>query len=232
MRLLRPRVRLGTSLVLIAILGLLSAWPGRWLYEHILRRMTVADIRGHGGRVDYGEHGYAVAFGDADPRHLTLFNDATVIDLAGTRASDADLEAVRDSRSLEFLNLTGCRITDAGLAKLAGLANLKYLFLGDTKVTDEGLKHIAGLGKLEILVLDNTPIGDPALDSLVRLGGLRQLSLWGTRVSHQGAMRLRSLSNLDAISLPISEASDSNLRDLQRRLPGLAIYHKPTPIPR
>jgi Leucine Rich repeat len=75
---------------------------------------------------------------NADPGHLNLFNDASVIDLAGTKASDADLEPLRDSKSLDFLNLTGCRITDSGLAKLAGLANLQYLLLGDTNVTDEG----------------------------------------------------------------------------------------------
>src|SRR4051794_1600986 len=135
MRLPRPRMSLRTSFVLIAILGLLSAWPGRWVYERILRRMIVADIRGHGGAVHYGDRGYGVSLGDADPGHLKLFNDATSIDLSGTEASDADLEPLRDSKSLVLLNLTGCRITDAGLAKLAGLANLKYLFLGDTKVT-------------------------------------------------------------------------------------------------
>jgi len=232
MRLPRPRMSLRTSFVLIAILGLLSAWPGRWVYDRILRRMTIADIRGHGGTVAYGDRGYGVAFGNADPGHLNLFNDASVIDLAGTKASDADLEPLRDSKSLVSLNLTGCRITDAGLAKLAGLANLKYLFLGDTKVTDEGLKHISSLSNLEILVLDNTRIGDPALASLVRLGKLRELSLWGTRVSDPGALWLRLLPALTSISLPVSGETVSDPSELQRMLPGVAIYRKPTTIPR
>jgi hypothetical protein len=232
MRFPRPRMSLRTSFMLVAILGLLSAWPGRWVYERIMRRMIVADIRGHGGAIHYGDRGYGVSLGDADPGHLKLFNDATSIDLSGTEASDVDLEPLRDSKSLVLLNLTGCRITAAGLAKLAGLANLEYLFLGDTKVTDEGLKHISSLSNLEILVLDNTQIGDPALASLVRLGKLRQLSLWGTRVSDRGALRLRSLSALDSISLPVSDETVSDPSELQRTLPGVGIYRKPTTIPR
>ena len=143
MRLPRPRMSLRTSFMLIAILGLLSAWPGRWVYERILRRMIVADIRGHGGAIHYGDRGYGVSLGDADPGHLKLFNDATSIDLSGTEASDVDLEPLRDSKSLVLLNLTGCRITDAGLAKLAGLANLEYLILNHGSVAQDAGKGIA-----------------------------------------------------------------------------------------
>ena len=173
-----PRVRFTVRrvMVTVAVLGLLSAWPGRRVYQSVLRRRTIADILGHGGSVKYGERGLGIFLGKTDPKNLWLFNDAAAVDLAGTEASDADLEPLRDSKSLVFLNLTGCRITDDGLAKLKGIANLKYLLVGETKVTNEGLKQISGLSSLEILVLDNTRIGDAGLAGLERLGKLRELS--------------------------------------------------------
>jgi hypothetical protein len=228
-----PRVRFTVRrvMVAVAVLGLLSAWPGRRVYQSVLRRRTIADILGHGGSVNYGERGYGVFLGKADPENLWLFKDAAAIDLAGTGASDADLEPLRDSKSLVALNLTGCRITDDGLAKLKGLTNLKYLFVGDTKVTNEGLKQISGLSGLEILVLDNARIGDPGLAGLERLGKLRELSLWGTLVSDRGTFRLRSLPALKSVSLPRSDAGSSNLAELQKELPGVAVYRQPTTIP-
>jgi Leucine Rich repeat len=228
-----PRVRFTVRrvMVAVAVLGLLSAWPGRRVYQSVLRRKTIADILGNGGSVNYREGGLGVFFGKADPQNLWLFKDAAAVDLAGTEASDADLEPLRDSKSLVFLNLTGCRITDDGLAKLKGIANLKYLFVGDTKVTNEGLKQISGLSGLEILVLDNTRISDPGLAGLERMGKLRELSLWGTLVSDRGTFRLRSSPALKSVSLPRSDAGSSNLAELQKELPGVAVYRQPTTIP-
>ena len=74
------------------------------------------------------------------PKICGSFKDAAVVDLAGTGASDADLEPLRHSELLVALNLTGCQTTDDGLAKLKGIVNLKYLFLGDTKVTERGIE--------------------------------------------------------------------------------------------
>jgi Leucine Rich repeat len=228
-----PRVRFTVRrvMVAVAVVGLLSAWPGRRVYQSVLRWRTIADTLGHGGSVNYGERGYGVFLGKADRENLWVFKDAAVVDLAGTGASDADLEPLRDSQSLVFLNLTGCRITDAGLAKLKGMANLKYLFIGDTKVTNEGLKQISWLSELEVLVLDNTRIGDPALVSLERFGKLRELSLWGTLVSDRGAFRLRSLPALKSLSLPRSDPGSFHLAELQKELPGVAVYCQPTTIP-
>jgi hypothetical protein len=228
-----PRVRFTVrrAMVAVAVLGLLSAWPGRGVYQTVLRRRTIADILGHGGSVNYREGGLGVFLGKADPKNLWLFKDAAAVDLAGTEASDADLEPLRDSKSLVFLNLTGCRITDVGVAKLKGIANLKYLLMGDTKVTNEGLKQISGLSSLEILVLDNTRISDPGLAGLERLGKLRELSLWGTLVSDRGTFCLRSLPALTSVSLPRSDAGSSHLAEFQKELPGVAVYRQPTTIP-
>jgi Leucine Rich repeat len=232
MHLPRPNFRLRTLLLLVAVLGLLTAWPGKWAYERLLRRMTVSDIREHGGSLHYGEGGYAVDFGNADPGSLRLLSDASAVVLAGTAASDADLEPLRDFKLLISLNLTGCPVTDDGIKKLKGLVNLKYLFLGDTNVSDEGLKHLSGLSGLEVLVLDNTRIGDSGLLSLERLSRLRELSLWGTRVSVSGAFRLKNLSALKSVSMPRSETPASDSRELQKMLPGASVYRQPTMIPR
>jgi hypothetical protein len=227
----RARFTVRRAMVAVAVLGLLSAWPGRRVYESIRLRRTIADILGHGGSVNYRERGLAVILGKADPENLWLFKDAAAIDLAGTEASDADLEPLRDSKSLVFLNLTGCRITDDGLEKLKGIANLKYLFVGDTKVTNDGLKHISGLSGLEILVLDNTRISAPGLAGLERLGKLRELSLWVTLVSDRGTFHLRSLPALKSVSLPRSDAGFSHFAEFQKELPGVAVYRQPTSIP-
>jgi hypothetical protein len=232
MHLPRLKFRLRTLLLLVAVLGLLSAWPGKWAYERFLRRMIISDIREHGGSLHYGEGGYAVDFGNADPGNLRLLSDASAVVLAGTAAGDADLAPLSDFKSLISLNLTGCSVTDDGLKRLKGLVNLKYLFLGDTNVTDEGLKHISGLSSLEVLVLDNTRIGDSGLVSLERLSRLRELSLWGTRVSVPGTFRLGNLPALKSISIPRSETPTSDSSDLQKMLVGVSVYRQPTNIPR
>ena len=62
------------------------------------------------------------------------------------------------SVDLRVLELGGTRITDAGLVHLRGLTNLKMLVLDRTKVTDAGMVHLKGLVNLEELRLQSTAI--------------------------------------------------------------------------
>ncbi|HEV3164788.1 MAG TPA: hypothetical protein VGZ22_12235, partial [Isosphaeraceae bacterium] len=121
-----PRLRVRSMLLVVAALGLLAAWPGRWIYDRVLRQMDTAAIVGQGGKIIYGERGYAVELGKADPRHLRSLNEAVAVDLSGTGAIDLDLEPLRGFASLRMLNLSGCPITDKGLANLSGLKQLEY----------------------------------------------------------------------------------------------------------
>ena len=179
MQLRRPSLSLRTSLLLIAIVGLLFAWPGRWIAQRLVRRHAIASIVSHGGSVQFGDRGYAVVFGKADAGNLRALPDAGALDLVGSSVTDADLAALRDFPSLRLLNLTNCRITDAGLAHLKNLTNLEYLLLGGTGVTDEGLKHLSGLHRLQILLLDDTRVSN---EGLTHLKGMdvshRTLAVW------------------------------------------------------
>ena len=80
-------------------------------------------------------------------------------------------------------------------------------------------------------MLDNTRISDAGLAGLERLGKLRQLSLWGTLVSDRRTFRLRSSPALQSVSLPRSDVGSSNLAELQKELPGVAVYRQTTTIP-
>ena len=79
-----------------------------------------------------------------------------MVDLRGTKATDAGLVHLKGLTKLEGLLLAGSKITDAGMAHLKGLTKLEGLDLKGTKVTDAGLAHLKGLRNLGYLVLRNT----------------------------------------------------------------------------
>ena len=61
---------------------------------------------------------------------------------------------------LTMLDLTGTRVSNAGLVHLGELGRLKVLWLSGTPVTDDGLVHLRGLSRLQTLRLDGTPVTD------------------------------------------------------------------------
>jgi hypothetical protein len=96
------------------------------------------------------------------------------IDLRKTRATDNDLEGIRQFPRLDRLALPPA-ITDAGLRHLEGLPNLTSLDLQNTQVTDQGLEVLKTMPKLAQLYVHGskvTPEGEQTLQ-----GALPQLTI-------------------------------------------------------
>ncbi len=72
------------------------------------------------------------------------FSDQPVqrVFLAGTQATDTDLEHLKGLTSLKGLYLDDTQVTDAGLAHLKGITSLQTLWLNRTQVTDAGVKKL------------------------------------------------------------------------------------------
>ena len=59
--------------------------------------------------------------------------------------TDEGLKQLKQLTRLEVLNLWGTRVTNAGLVQLQELQQLRELHLGKTAVRQGGLKHLSGL---------------------------------------------------------------------------------------
>jgi Leucine-rich repeat (LRR) protein len=84
-----------------------------------------------------------------------------------------------------IVNLHGTKVTDAGLKELVAFENLTFLLLG-SEHTDRGLKELAAFKKLARLDLFGTKVTDAGLKELAGLKNLTELHLHGTRVTPTG----------------------------------------------
>lgn len=90
---------------------------------------------------------------DADLKELAPLNGITDLYLSDTNISDSGLEILGAFEHLESLDLSGTNVTDAGIKYLLANKALKYLFLDRTNVTGEGFKDLAALQQLSVLRL-------------------------------------------------------------------------------
>jgi hypothetical protein len=107
------------------------------------------------------------------------FDDADTI-ACECKATDEDLLPVRTFSRLCVLDLSGTRITDAGMVGFEGLGELQWLALWSTDVGDESVAHVRGLRKLQHLDLRHTKTtnsGLAHLKDLPRLQWLAQVTL-------------------------------------------------------
>ena len=155
---------------------------------------------------------------------LAPFTKLKYLDLSHNRFfDDRGLQHVGRMRGLTKLYLTGTSITDEGMKNLAGLANLTELALDGTGVSDAGLRHLAGLTKLRSLNLLGSTVTDSGLASLEKLSSLEELTLYRTKVSNAGLARLAHLTQLRALDVRYSRVTASGVKELQARLPGVAV---------
>jgi serine/threonine protein kinase/Leucine-rich repeat (LRR) protein len=168
-----------------------------------------------------------------------------VLNLNGTRVSDAGFMHIKDLSQLEFfcaeyvpltdrtisrlsrltklrvLDAGGWSVTDAGLAHLEQLVNLETLNLGETgnAVTDAGLKHLRNLRRLKYLNLNGTRVTGAGLASLLEeLPQLETLGLSRTRVRGSGLVHLQKLVRLKALhlgNLPLRDGDLVHIRSLE-----------------
>jgi Leucine Rich Repeat (LRR) protein len=124
-----------------------------------------------------------------------------------------------------LLDLSGTRISDAGLEGLAGVRNLERLIIGTTdKITDAGLVHLKDLPKLiEVNLWGNNNITDAGIEHLSHNRSLKVLMFSKVALTDKGAAHLKRLQNLWKLNLGDTELGDAGLADLKQlpRLQGL-----------
>jgi hypothetical protein len=113
------------------------------------------------------------------------------VSLSGTRATDADLEALGHFPQLQRLYLGGTEISSAGLAHLRSLTSLRELYLLATRIDDAGLEHLRGLSRLRTLDVSATPVTAAGLKQLRSLPALEVLAIADTRVAPEEVQSLR-----------------------------------------
>ena len=154
----------------------------------------------------------------------------TVLDLSGTKITDAGLAHIRNMSRLEILLLSGNEIAGAGLKHLSGLTNLKWLSLEDTHVTDAAIKQLPSLPKLEELHLDRTDVTGACLTNLSAIQSLRMLDLGGTKVCGQELSNLARFRKLEVVILNDTPVSDSDVKYLQNARQIVALWINGTAI--
>ena len=79
-----------------------------------------------------------------------------------------EIRSVQSFSGLKLLNLQGSKITDAELAYLTQLPHLETLLLGETQITDRGLPTIAKIQSLKELSLEHADVTHVAVRELKR----------------------------------------------------------------
>ena len=81
------------------------------------------------------------------------------MDLEGSAIGDAGLRQIAKLPGLVVLNLSGTKITDAGLAALEN-RNLSRLVIHSTAVTDAGMEHILKMKRIQLLDVGDTGVSN------------------------------------------------------------------------
>lgn len=164
--------------------------------------------------VDFGGAGIT----DADLVHLKELKGILVLDLSGTKITDAGLDLLHGSgtlKSVGVLILSGTDITSAGLSLLGGATQLKTLGIGRTKIGDDGLGNLAKMIGIRSLNLSGTNISNAGLAHLQKLIEIRSLDLSDTKITDEGLGHLKWMTNLHSLDLCGTEVSDAGLAQLE-----------------
>jgi hypothetical protein len=138
---------------------------------------ATAAIEKSGGRFEYERR--AVSFRGADigdeqlaslSQSLEQLPDLGMLDLTGTRVSDAGLAHIQSLSQLKVLDLSGTKVSDAGLERLRGLG-LSMLWLRQTEVTDEGVSKLKAESPQLSVKNPRLPAFDLALGVVFNLDG-------------------------------------------------------------
>ena len=105
---------------------------------------------------------------------LVGLNHLRMLNLAGTKVSDAGMPYVGQLTSLEALYLGGTRVGDNGMRFVGNLTDLTFLGLFYTQVTDQGLRYLNRLTKLQRINLGGTKASDAVLRSVLPNGAIER----------------------------------------------------------
>lgn len=149
---------------------------------------------------------------------LLEFSQTRVVNLAGTKISDAGLKQVIQDVNMVGLNLDLCpKITDQGMRHLKQANQLEVLVLAGTQVTDTGLAHLT---KLKSLVGLDLAICDGISDEGCKILGdmqplialvLNKTGFESNMITGKGLKWLSRLSQLRRLDLYGNGIDDSAL---------------------
>ncbi|MHC4503423.1 MAG: leucine-rich repeat domain-containing protein [Planctomycetota bacterium] len=148
--------------------------------------------------------------------HISEMPDSLrVLNLSGTRITDAGFAHARSLTQLQGLGLSRTQITDAGLANIEGMTRLTSLGLSHTRLTGSGLVYLKGMTELRYLFLSGTPLTDAGLAHIKGLPKLQSLHLNGTRITDAGLAHLRTIPRLQHLDLRDTPVTDVGLAHLK-----------------
>jgi len=199
----------------------------------VLSRPGVAEICNLGGRVIVEESNPAKPIIGVHLPNASITDDGLsavqgwtgvrVLDLSGTKVSDAGLESVRSLKELESLFLPFTAVKGPGLKVLAGLPQLRVLDLSKTAITDSALESLRGVQSLQVLSLIGVPVTDEGLKQVACLTRLRRLDLTGTQVTDRGLEYLYGLHDLEFLGLNDTATTESGCAALKKQLANVKI---------
>ncbi len=149
--------------------------------------------------------------------------ELVMLDLHGSKVTDADLQPVAVCGQLRIVNLSGTKVGDAGLESLRDLENLREIWLTGTSITDEGLKVIAELSQLKSISLSRTGVTDAGIAHLKSLTALEVLHLGETEISDEGLQHLRGLRKLKTVYVTKSRVTTAGVTELADAIPSIDV---------
>ena len=187
-------------------------------------------------------------FNDLNTRRLSKMPQLRAIDLRGNmEAGDMTLEVVGKLPQLTALKHRSTAVTDAGLEGLAKSETLESLLMQDFVITNDSGPHLAKLSKLSslevfrcqgfgtdgVLALAGLPltrltlrdlpdVGDPALAVLAKLPQLKRLYLHElASLGDEGLRQLAAAKNLEVLDIwSLPKMTDASI-DVIAALPNL-----------
>jgi internalin A len=146
--------------------------------------------------------------------NLQEIQQATRLELQGSRITDATLASLKDAQQLTSLRLSKCDLSDDSLKHLKPLRRLESLVIHDIPISDTGLRELADLPKLRALRLIATKVEGNGLECLP--ASLRGLSVIFSNVSNTGVASIAALKSLENLTLVSKSVSDEAVDDLAK----------------
>jgi hypothetical protein len=131
--------------------------------------------------------------------------------------SDADMSLIHKFKSLRAVNATDSTITDAGL-KMLGESKLRVDALklnNSVRISDRGIRYLTSL-PLSVLEIQQMGIGDEAMGYVSRIKSLVNLQASKLPISDVGVARLTQLPKLEVLDLTMSQVTDEGLKDVAK----------------
>ena len=148
--------------------------------------------------------------------------------------TDEGASAVKSWKHLKRLNLRGTKITDSTLEVLSAIQTLEWLDVGYAQITDTGLDYLSTLSNLRSLAMGGNKLTDNALQFLRQMPQLQYLDiggtqrtdsgLWSLRLTRAGVGAIRSVTELQTLSVAGTTVSPTTRKELDTQLHCKILY--------